>query len=307
MSVSAHPSGAQWMIRHGAQEAVVVQVGGGLRRWRVNDTDLLDGYDQDELCPASAGQVLAPWPNRVRDGSYQFDGVSYQLPLSEPAHHNAIHGLVQWLPWTLVDSSPSAVTCECILPAQPGYPWTLRLRTRWSVTQDGLAGEHWATNLAATPAPFGFAVHPYLRLPGVAVSDLELQVPGQTRLLTDGRSLPVGMAKVSGTEWDFTAARRIGAQQLDIAYGSLMRDAEGGSTVTLRGPNGATIGCWADRAFGWWQVFTGDGLPAPRQRRAVAVEPMTCPPDALRSGRDLVTLTPGTTWHATWRLHARLA
>jgi len=304
MDDATHPSGAQWTISDRDQEAVLVEVGGGLRRWRVAGVDLLDGYSAAELCPAGAGQVLAPWPNRIRDGRYSFAGVPHQLPLTEPDRHNAMHGLVRWLPWTLVESTRSSLTCECRLPAQPGYPWPLVFQTVYALSGAGLTAEHRVTNLAADPAPFGLASHPYLQIPGVAVADLRLRVPARSRLLTDARLLPIGAAKVEGTEWDFTAARPVGELSLDTAFGRLIPEPDGGSTVTLTAPDGTGVAVWADGSFRWWQVFTGDTLPAGRRRRAVAVEPMTCPPDAFRSGRDVITLAPGEPWQASWRLTA---
>jgi aldose 1-epimerase len=302
MDDAARPSGAQWIISYRDQEAVLVEVGGGLRRWRVGGVDMVDGYEADELCEGGAGQLLAPWPNRIRDGRYEFDGEWHQLALSEPSTYTALHGLVRWLPWRLVESTASSVTCECVLPAQPGYPWPLVLRTSWSLSDDGLSAEHWATNLAERPAPFGLSVHPYLQIPGIPVADLRLRVPARSRLLTDTRLLPIGAAKVDGTEWDFTAPRRIGDQVIDTAFGAVSADPDGGSAVTVTSPDGTGIRLWADRSFGWWQVFTGDTLPGQRHRRSVAVEPMTCPPDAFRSGRDVIALEPNQTWHAAWRL-----
>ncbi|SCL25003.1 aldose 1-epimerase [Micromonospora nigra] len=295
------PSGAQWTIAAGGHEAVIVEVGGGVRTYRQDGVDHLDGYDADEICPGGAGQVLAPWPNRIRDGQYRFGGRSLQLTLTEPARHNAIHGLVTWVPWRLEDQRPDAVTVGYDLPPQPGYPWPLRLRTRWSVGADGLRAEHEVTNLGGEEAPFGFSVHPYLRLPGVAVDDMSLRVPGRTRLLVDSRLLPVGAAKVAGTEFDYTEGRRIGDAVLDHSFGQVDREADGTSVVTLAGPDGGSgVRIWADGEFGWWQVFTGDTLSGERHRRSVAVEPMTCPPDAFRSGRDRITLAPGQVWRGVW-------
>ncbi|MFE9692556.1 aldose 1-epimerase family protein [Micromonospora sp. NPDC005806] len=297
-----YPSGAQWTIAADGHEAVVVEVGGGLRTYRRDGVDHLDGYEADELCPGSAGQVLAPWPNRIRDGAYTFGERSLQLDLSEPARHNAIHGLVNWVAWQLVEQSPGAVTVGYALPPSPGYPWALRLRTRWSVGVDGLRAEHEVTNLAGEPAPFGFSVHPYLRLPKAGVDEVSLRVPGRTRVLLDNRLLPVAATGVAGTEYDFTEPRPIGDAVLDVAFGDLVRDADGDSSVTLAAPDGSAVHIWADRAFGWWQVFTGDTLTGERHRRSVAVEPMTCPADAFRSGRDLITLAPGETWRGAWGL-----
>ncbi|WP_431728419.1 aldose 1-epimerase family protein [Verrucosispora sp. TAA-831] len=294
-------SGAQWTISADGHEAVIVEVGGGVRTYRQDGVEHLDGYAADELCPGSAGQVLAPWPNRIRDGVYPFDGQSYQLHLTEPERHNAIHGLVNWARWELVEQRPDEVVVGLDMPAQPGYPWPLRLRTRWSVGADGLRAAHEVTNVGGESVPFGFSVHPYLRLPGVAVDDVVMRVPGETRLLLDGRLLPVGVAKVAGTEYDYTEPRRIGDAVLDLAFGQVIRNADGGSAVTLSAPDRSHgIEIWADAQFGWWQVYTGDTLTGERFRRSVAVEPMTCPPDAFRSGRDLITLAPGDTWRGGW-------
>ncbi|WP_089154456.1 aldose 1-epimerase family protein [Micromonospora sp. NBS 11-29] len=295
------PSGTQWTIAADGHEAVVVEVGGGLRAYRHDGLDYLDGYAEDEISPGSAGHVLAPWPNRIRDGAYTFGGRSLQLDLTEPERHNALHGLVTWARWELVEHSPDSVTLGYDLPPTPGYPWALRLRSRWSVGPDGLRAEHEVTNLSAEPAPFGFSVHPYFRLPEVGVDDLLLRVPGRSRVVLDGRLLPVGVAGVTGTEFDFTNPRPIGDLVLDQAFGDVERDADGGSAVTLDAPDGASgLRIWADREFGWWQVFTGDTLGGERHRRSVAVEPMTCPPDAFRSGRDVITLDAGQTWRGAW-------
>ncbi|GIJ30266.1 aldose 1-epimerase [Micromonospora qiuiae] len=294
-------SGAQWTISAAGHEAVIVEVGGGLRTYRQDGVEHLDGYATDEMCPGSAGQVLAPWPNRIRDGVYTFGGRSLQLNITEPERYTALHGLVNWASWQLIEQRPDEVTIGYDLLPQPGYPWPLRLRTRWSVAADGLRGEHEVTNVGVEPAPFGFSVHPYLRLPGVAVEDIALRVPAQTRMVVDSRLLPVGVTRVAGTEYDYTEPRRIGDAVLDHAFGQVVRDADEGSAVTLTGPDGTGgLRIWADAQFGWWQIYTGDTQPGERYRRSVAVEPMTCPPDAFRSGRDLIVLAPGETWRGVW-------
>ncbi|GAA1807158.1 aldose 1-epimerase family protein [Planosporangium flavigriseum] len=297
------PSGTQWTIEAAGQRAVVVEVGGGLRKYEVNGVDVLFGYEVDEVCPASAGKVLAPWPNRIRDGRYSFAGDVHQLALTEPSRHNAIHGLVNWVRWSRVSGDDSSITVEYEVVPQPGYRWPLALRTTWSLNADGLTAEHSATNTGTEPCPFGLATHPYVQVPGLKADELLLGVPGRLRLLVDSRMLPIGAAKVAG-EYDFTEPRAIGGLALDTAYGDLIRDADGRSTVTLTAPDGRGVRVWADSAFNWWQVFTGDTLAAARYRRAVAVEPMTCPPDAFRSGRDLIVIQPGETWRGSWGMRA---
>jgi len=118
------PSGTQYPIRFGSQEAVITEVGGGIRTYRVEGHDILDGYRLHEMCTFARGSVLIPWPNRLQDGLYTFDGVAYQTPLSEPQRHNAIHGLVRWLSWQARPVDPSQVVMSvrlhpCLLYTSP--------------------------------------------------------------------------------------------------------------------------------------------------------------------------------------------
>ena len=300
-SVAPAKSGTQWTIESGEHRATLVEVGGVLRSYAAGEREILDGFAADELSPASAGQVLAPWPNRIRDGHYTFEGTTYQLPLTEPARHNAIHGLTNWSRWALAERTADSVTLRFDLPAQVGYPWSLTLQTRWSVSADGLRCDQEVTNTSGANAPWGYSVHPYLQLSGVAVDDILLRVPGRTRVLADGRLLPIGAVKVAGSEYDFSEPRRIGDLVLDTTFGEIEYEADGGSSVTIAAPDGsAQVTVWGDDKFKWWQVFSGDTLHGERFRRSVAIEPMTCPPDAFRSGRDLIVLEPGQSWSATW-------
>jgi aldose 1-epimerase len=301
------PSGAQWEITSGDQSAVVVEVGGGLRAYTVAGEPILDGYGPDEMCPGSAGQVLVPWPNRIRDGKFTFGGDAQQLALSEPAHHNAIHGLARWVPWRRVDPvSADRITVECDLAPQTGYPWQLRLRTTYSLGADGLRVDHEAVNVGGAAAPFGLGVHPYLLISGATVDDLVLNLPAHSRLLLDSRLLPIGAAKVAGGSFDFTEPRRIGDARLDTTFGDVVHDEDGLATARIATADGGRAReLWADAAFPWLQVFTGDTLHGDRLRRSVAIEPMTCPPDAFRSGRDVVTIEPQASWRGSWGIRAQ--
>ncbi|MEV6487371.1 aldose 1-epimerase family protein [Actinoplanes sp. NPDC051633] len=300
-SVVRAKSGTQWTIEADGHQAVLVEVGGVLRSYRAGDREIVDGFGPQEISPASAGQILAPWPNRIRDGHYTFGGATHQLAITEPARNVAIHGLTNWSRWRLADESPGAVTLEFDLPAQLGYPWSLTLRTRWQVGSDGLRCEQEVVNTSDEEAPWGYSVHPYLQLSGVAVDDIVLRVPARIRVLADARLLPIGAVKVAGTEYDFTEPRKIGEAVLDTTFGDLEYEPDGGSSVTIAAPDGsAKVDVWGDRNFKWWQIFTGDTLHGERFRRSVAIEPMTCPPDAFRSGRDLIVLAPGQSWSATW-------
>ncbi|HTX63854.1 MAG TPA: aldose 1-epimerase family protein [Acidimicrobiales bacterium] len=307
MSQSASPispTGEQWVIAHGHQEAVVTEVGATLRSYTLGGTDVVDGFGPDEWSHAGRGQVLAPWPNRLGDGSYEWRGVRAQAALDEPALGNAIHGLVRWLPWRLEANAQNVVALRCTIRPTPGYPWSVELRCEYRLRRDGLVVTTQATGAGDVAAPFGLGFHPYLRVGTEEVDTATLVVPAARRLVLDDRSLPTGEVQgVAGTELDFREGRVIGRTKLDTAFTDLLRGADGIARASLGNPETKRgVELWADDRFRYLMCFTGDTLEAERRRRAVAIEPMTCPPDAFRSGKDLVVLEPGESWEGSWGL-----
>ena len=170
------PSGKQIMIAVGDQQAVVVEVGGGLRSYSAGGRELVDGYRADEMSSSGRGQVLIPWPNRLEDGNYEFDGQRHQLPLNEPEHRNAIHGLVRWAAWTAAEHEPHRAVMEYVLHPQPGYPFSLGISVEYALLDTGLQVRTTATNLGTDPCPFGSGAHPYLTLGTATIDRLILRV-----------------------------------------------------------------------------------------------------------------------------------
>jgi aldose 1-epimerase len=286
------PSGDQFEIAAGDYRAVVTECGATLRVLEHAGRALVHGFAEDEISTTGRGQLLMPWPNRIRDGQYSFGGRDLQLGLSEPARHNASHGLVRWTAWTPEEHAASSVSLGYRLMAQSGYPWTLDLHVLYDLSADGLTVTQTATNLGREPAPYASGAHPYLTAGPGPVDGWELTLPASLRLIPDDRQLPVGEEDVTGTAYDFRVARPLRDTRLDHAFGLLERDSDGVATASVRDPDsGRGAALWVDRHHLWMMVFSADaGWDPPRQ--ALAVEPMTAPPDAFRSGRDLVTLAP---------------
>jgi aldose 1-epimerase len=299
--LSRAPSGRQFDIGFGTQRATVVEVGGGIRAYRDADRDILHPYDLDSLCDGAHGAALIPWPNRLRDGRYRFDGVDYRLPLTEPDKHNAIHGLLRWQPWHPVRHDVNRVVVATTLHPQPGYPFTLDIRIDYLLNEEGLTVRTTASNIGDTPAPYGCGQHQYLS-PGTGEIDAcTLTFDASTRIVTDtDRQLPTGVEPVHGTPFDFRKELLLGDLQIDFAFTDLARDRTGRAWVGLRGTDGATAQLWLGKAYPVLEIFTADTLAPDRRRRGLGVEPMSCPPDAFNTGDQLLRLEPGESATTAW-------
>jgi aldose 1-epimerase len=298
-------TGAQYEISAGPYHAAVTELGAGLRQLTYRGRPVISGYEPDELPPAAAGQLLAPWPNRIDGGRYSFAGMTCQLDLSEPAQGNAIHGLTRWAGWRARRHDADSVQLSHLLPGSPGYPFCVDLTAEYRLSAgEGLQVTITARNAGTRPAPYGTGSHPYLTAGTPAIDDCELMLPAAQWLPPGPRGIPAASPQdVSGTPYDFRTARTIGGLRLDHAFTGLARDASGRAWAQLS-TAGAQVWFWAGPGYRWLQVFTGDPLDPPHRRRALAVEPMTCPPNAFVTGHDLITLPPGGAARHAWGIRA---
>lgn len=290
-------SGQQFVICAGDFEATVVEVGAVLRRFRRGSVDLTVPFGEDVLPPKCSGGVLVPWPNRIRDGKYAFEGRAMQLPLTEPETHTAIHGLTRWVRWTPVVHAASRVTLATDIAPQTGYPFQVRVEVTYSLDPElGLAVSASAHNHGTGHAPFGAGFHPYLSTHGAPLDATTVRLPAARRLLLDDASVPVGVQSVDGTDHDLRAGKRLKSLRMDDGFTDLQVQGGRGAAEVRSKAGGARL--WFDQTFRYLQVFTRDDLGGAGP--AVAIEPMTCAADAFNSGDGLIVLDPGGTWSGSW-------
>ncbi len=295
-------SGEQIVLSAGDLRLTVVTVGGGMRELTFGGRHVLDGYGPDDVAPGGAGQVLAPWPNRLSEGRYEFEGKAYELPWTEPSKRNALHGFARWERWTVERRDASSAALGIVLPPRSGYPFALELEVVYAVTPEAVGVTVRGRNVGRRALPYANGFHPYLSAGAPSVDECLLQLPASTWLETDERQIPIGRRPVAGTEHDFTRPRAIGGQKLDTAYTDLKRDRDGFARVRLSTAGGTgTVAVRLGPAYTHVMAFTGDTLADPsRRRRALAIEPMTAAPNAFQSGDGLVVLAPGETHVAEW-------
>lgn len=296
------PSGQQWEIRHGDQRAVIVEVGGGVRAYDVGAREVLQGYPADAMCDGARGAPLIPWPNRLADGLYAFDGARHRAALTEPDTRTAIHGLLRWRPYGLRGSDGDhAVTVGAVLHPSPGYPFALDVQIEYALDASGLSVATTARNIGVVDLPYAHGQHPYLSAGAGTLDECALRFEAATRIVTDSeRKLPVGREPVAGGACDFRDGRTVGATVLDDPFTGLARDSDGRARVRLTGADGRSVELWAGPRYGYLQLFSGDGLAPGRRRTALAAEPMTAPPNAFATGEGVVRLAPGEALTSVW-------
>ncbi|MBV9922665.1 MAG: aldose 1-epimerase family protein [Pseudonocardia sp.] len=291
------PTGEQYEIVSGDVRAVVTEVGAGLRALVHGERHLIETFPEDTRPARGMGAVLVPWPNRTRKGRWRWNGADQQLALTEPDAGNAIHGLLRHVLYRVGERSDDAITLRAVVPPQPGWPVALDTAVRFAVDSGGLTVTHTVHNVGDAPVPFGVGAHPYLRAGDTPTDDCVLTVAAARTIPLEG-GLPTGPATAVPPALDLRSGRPVKELDLDNAYGGAA-PADGDTRIRhhLAAPD-ATTELWADPPFGYVQVFTPPDLVG--RGRAVAVEPMTCPPDALNTGDGLITLAADASWSGSW-------
>lgn len=310
-SVRAVPmSGAQFRLSGDGYEASVASVGATLRTLRHRGRDLIAGFPADMPRPAMRGALLIPWPNRTADGVYRYGGRVHRLTVNEPQTQTASHGLLAWSEFTPRVVVTDRVVLSGVIAPQPGYPWRLRVDVEFRLDATGLTQEVSVVNEGDGVAPVGIGGHPYL-VAGPpddrSIDRWRLEVPADDVLLTSAeRMLPTGLIAVGGHRsgaLDFRDPRQVGDTIVNHAFTGLHRT---GGRALARVTDGDGVGAeisWDERCA-WVQVYTADEPVGAVRRNAIAIEPMTCPPDALNSGIDLLEVGPGHAVDAGWRIAA---
>ncbi|HET9871266.1 MAG TPA: aldose 1-epimerase family protein [Propionibacteriaceae bacterium] len=296
--MTTFPTGQQYEISSGDHRAVITEVGATLRSYTVAGRDVVRGFGADEVIRGGRGQQLLPWPNRIRDGRYEFDGKPQQLALTEPKRHNAIHGLVRHVVWDRIEQTDEALRQRVRVYPQPGWPGIVEATIGHSVSDAGLLVEVDVANIGNTPVPFGYAAHPYLTVGETIVDEVSVRSPAARYLHVDDRLLPIEIREVAGTYFDLRAGDPLADTNLDTAFTDLATDEDGLWRVSMSlGERRAEL--WAEPVFGWLQVFTGED----RRDLSIAVEPMTCGPDAFNAGPTeggRIVLQPGESFAGRW-------
>lgn len=266
-----HSGGKTIQLNAGHYQAKIVTVGAGLAELTHHGRHVVIPHKPEEIPMAHLGKVLIPWPNRVTNGCYSYNGKVFQLAVNDPVSQTAIHGLLAWRDWQINYQSATEASLTIFLPPSYGYPFALISEVIYRL--DAASGLHVlirTQNIGDESAPYGAGAHPYLTCNLQSIDSCVLTLPAS-------EELPAGR--------DFSASCLLGETRLDHAVKTATTPAEWEVRLTSPTQNMSTF---LRSTQPWLQIYTGEKL----SRKGLAVEPMSCPPDAFNSGIALIHLAP---------------
>lgn len=297
-------TGRQFELVLGDVHAVITQVGAGLRELSVGGVMLTEPWDGFKPRPFFAGATLVPWPNRVRGGRWVLDGVEQQLDVTEPELGHALHGLLADRPFDVERQTASTLSLTATIFPIRGYFFELHYRVHFELTARGIRITQEVRNESAKAAPVALGAHPFLRLGDVPVAELIVSSSASSYLAQDATQIPTGSVPTAGTDRDLRAGRPVGELYLDDCFADLEL-AEGLYRQRLTAPDGRFVELWQDPGFDHVHIFVSRVFPGPDGlTTAIAIEPMSGPPDAFNSGDGVRWLDPEESLSLSWGIEA---
>lgn len=281
----------------GEVSAVISPKGAGLHALQVHGRTVMPLDTQDGRTRWYSGHTLAPWPNRMRDGEWVFEGSALAAPVND-GKGNALHGLVAQRDFEIVEQGPDAVTLECLLGGDAVYPFAVRVRVTYTVDADGLTCAFGGRNESGKRVPFAIGTHPFFPF----TDDCTITINAANAFVVDQRLLPTGDLVDLG-QWHAQSGVPIPMSTfvVDDCFTTLARDTAGIAHTLVTYPDGFATDVWQDAGLPNTVIFVTHAFEwSDGSTNAVAIEPQTTPTDSFNSGTDLTWLAPGEELSVRW-------
>lgn len=282
--------------------AVIDSIAAAVISLQVDGIELLDPGAQEETGGFLEGVTMAPWVNRLADGSYRFGNQDYQVELTDEDRSVANHGMLLETLFDANQTSPDAIKLTAVIEDFDRYPTKLRVEVSYQLTEDGLSVSQQLTNLGAQEAPLAFGSHPYFRIGEFAADELEIKTSAQSVIVTDERLLPVGKKPVielglKPNEWVKLSSLQIDNSLTDLHFGE-----NGIAETFLRDPKGRLLRIWQSRVYRHIALFAPSFYKTKNDpvRWSVALEPQTSAANSFNTSADLLVVKPGETVEGNW-------
>ncbi len=296
-------------LKRGNQRLVINQVGGGLISYQVEkDGETKDMIVSYESCPEEKvgmmGDVLFPFPGRVKNSEYSFEGKEYKISGTKEIDGNALHGFVTDKEWKVVEKNDDSIKLSYEIKKEEyeknGYPFSLKIQVKYSLSDNGLKVETEITNTGESKAPFGLGFHPYFTAGTDKADNISLKIDAKKLVEFDDNLFPTGkMVGLDGQELDYNQEKKIGEKTIDNCFTGLVYT--NNISKTEISSKLAKLNIWQDKNFNYLQMYSADTIGDKFMRAGFAIEPQTCTGYALNKPEmGLKTIEPGESFKAVW-------
>ncbi|MEZ0485077.1 aldose 1-epimerase [Fibrella aquatica] len=241
-----------------------------------------------------ASAFLYPFPSRVFQGIYRFDGEAYALPMNESMRDNALHGFVHPKPFRVITQEQTHEHALLSMAYEyrgdePGYPFLFSLTITYTLSAQGLTLQFEALNTGIRPSPAAFGWHPYFTLNNAPTDELTLTLPSQTVVTLDDHMIATGTAPAAANRLGTFSLKEV---SLDTPWVASFIDIDGqrqAKTVLQWPADDVSLEITQSDSLGYVVVYTPD------RRDSIAIEPQTANVNAFNNGEGLTVLQPGDT------------
>ena len=228
--------------------------------------------------------LLFPFPNRLTEGRYEFEGKEYQFALNDSHRPNALHGFISELPFELVDHSENALNLKLIYEGdRDEYPFPFDLEINYELLSNELKINIEVTNAGKGNMPCGFGWHPYFNAQ-ISDESPRLKLPKVSSIGVNEDLIPNGEESLYKQFQDFES---IESKSFDQCF--RLERIEERMSVFLSYPKLGSLEVWQDVNFPFVQAFKYN-------EKTIAIEPMTCGINALNTKEGLMVLSPDQKW-----------
>ncbi len=277
----------------GAYAAILPQTGAILNELVVplaggEKLNVVQGYQnadelRSELNKQFRSVKLWPFPNRVYGAKYNYEGKSYDLPLNFPQEGNSIHGFLYEASFRVVEVAESSEFASLLITHEypgdlAGFPFPAKVKVLYTFdVNQKLKIDTLVMNTGQQTMPMGDGWHAYFST-GKPIDELQLRFNPLSLFDSEDMTKMQGyeqFKKIGNQSWDHCF-------ELDSSENShelILRDTQLGIDIKIEQGTGT-------QAYNYLQIYT------PPDRESIAIEPMSCPPDAFNHGIGLINLEP---------------
>ncbi|MDR2748921.1 MAG: hypothetical protein LBB10_03420 [Bifidobacteriaceae bacterium] len=273
----------------------LASIGSSIRKYTIDNLDIVVPYNADEMPNYFQGQVLFPWPNRLEDGKYEFEGTSVNADINERDKNNQLHGLSPLYSFDLIDKDENWIKMGLQLPPSRNYPFMIRVEILYTLTDKGLEIKTFAKNEGEKNAPFALGWHPWFS-PRGSLDSCSLHFKAESYIYSDSRLLPAKEGEVP-TTFDFSTEKSLQDISLDDAFANVAEN-----KVSFKAADGHITTIQADENYKAFQICSADFAEGADHRFGLAIEPMTAWANAFQTHKNLIIIKPGQTINNSWRI-----